>query len=128
MNSRAFLLPLAIATIILFVIAMIVLFAVKRELPSIVWFLIPLYGIVTFMLYQMIKNATIKTPARFVATVNGSIMIKLFMTALIVGVYFYLDMPGKKALALAVMGIYAVYTTVLIRALIPVLRKGKEKS
>ncbi len=128
MNSRAFLIPLSIATVLLFIIASIVLFAVKKPLPGIVWALIPLYGIVTFLLYQMLCNASKKTPHRFVASVNGSVLIKLFMSAIIVGAYFFLDLPGKKALALAVMGIYAVYTTVLIRALIPVLRNGGNKS
>jgi hypothetical protein len=46
------------------------------------------------------------------------------MSACIVGGYFYAQLPGKKALAFAVMGIYAIYTTVLIRALLPVIRKG----
>lgn len=124
MNNRHFLLPLAIATVLLFIIAALVLFIVKKELPSIVWAIIPFYGIVTFFLYQMIGNASKKSPARFVTSVNGSIFIKLFMTACIVGVYFFLGLPGRKGLALAVMGIYAVYTTVLIRALIPILRKG----
>jgi hypothetical protein len=122
MNTRSFLIPLAIATVLLFVVAVIVLFLAKKTMPSVVWALIPLYGIVTFILYQMIKNASTKSPARFVASVNGSVLIKLFMTACIVGGYFYLNLPGKKALALAVMGIYAVYTTVLIRALLPVIR------
>jgi len=122
MNTRSFLIPLAIATVLLFVVAIIVLFLAKKTMPSAVWALIPLYGIVTFILYQMIKNASTKSPARFVASVNGSVLIKLFMTACIVGGYFYLNLPGKKALALAVMGIYAVYTTVLIRALLPVIR------
>jgi len=122
MNTRSFLIPLAIATVLLFIVAIIVLFLAKKTMPSAVWALIPLYGIVTFILYQMIKNASTKSPARFVASVNGSVLIKLFMTACIVGGYFYLNLPGKKALALAVMGIYAVYTTVLIRALLPVIR------
>lgn len=126
MNSRSFLLPLTIATVVLYIVAFIVLFLVKKNLPPIVWALIPAYGIVTFMLYRMIHKATSKTPTRFVTSVNASIMIKLFMTACIVGIYFYLGLPGKKAVALAVMGIYAVYTTVLIRALIPVLRKGNK--
>lgn len=122
MNSRKFLITVTIATVLLFVIAVVVLFITKKEMPPAVWALIPLYGIVTFLLYQMLCNASKKSPARFVASVNGSVLIKLFMSALIVGVYFYLGLPGKKALALAVMGIYAVYTSVLIRALLPVLR------
>jgi hypothetical protein len=122
MNTKKFLIPLSVATVLLFVIAMIVLFLVKKEMPSAVWALIPAYGIVTYLLYQMICNASKKSPARFVASVNGSVLIKLFMSAIIVGVYFYMGLPGRKALALAVMGIYAVYTTVLIRALLPVLR------
>jgi hypothetical protein len=124
MNPRKFLLPLAIATVLLFVVAFVILFLVKKEMPSVVWGLIPLYGIVTYMLYQMISHSSKKSPARFVASVNGSVLIKLFMTALIVGGYFFLGYPGRKALALAVLGIYAVYTTVLIRALIPILRNN----
>jgi hypothetical protein len=125
MNTRAFLLPLTIATVLLYVAAMIILFLVKKPMPDAVWVLIPLYGVVTFFLYQMIASASAKTPHRFIASVNASVLVKLFMSAIIVGGYFFLQLPGKKALALAIMGIYAIYTTVLIRALLPVIRKGK---
>jgi hypothetical protein len=125
MNSRAFLIPLTIATILLYVLAIIILFIAKKPMPEAVWVLIPLYGVVTYFLYQMIASASAKTPHRFIASVNASVLVKLFMSACIVGGYFFLQLPGKKALALAVMGIYAIYTTVLIRALIPVIRKGK---
>ncbi len=128
MSSKAILLPVTIATVLLYVVAMIVLFATKKEMPSVVWMLIPLYGAVTFMLYRMIRGAAKKSPHRFVASVNGSVLIKLFMTAIIVGVYFFLGLPGKKAVALSVMGIYAVYTTVLIRALLPILRNGNKSN
>lgn len=125
MNSKAFLIPLAIATIVLYVLAIAVLFLVKKPMPDAVWVLIPLYGVVTYFLYQMIASSSAKSPHRFVASVNGSVLIKLFMSAIIVGGYFYLKLPGKKALALAVMGIYAIYTTVLVRELLPILRRGK---
>jgi hypothetical protein len=127
MNTRAFLVPLAIGTIILFIIAIVALFLVKKPLPNVVWALIPLYGIVTYFLYQMISHSSTKSPHRFVASVNASVLIKLFMTAIIVGVYFALGYPGRKALALSVMGIYAVYTTVLIWSLLPILRKDNKK-
>jgi hypothetical protein len=125
MNARAFLIPLTIATVLLYVLAFAVLFLVKKPMPDAVWVLIPLYGVVTYFLYQMIASASAKTPHRFIASVNASVLVKLFMSACIVGGYFFLQLPGKKALALSVMGIYAIYTTVLIRALIPVIRKGK---
>jgi hypothetical protein len=125
MNSRAFLIPLTIATVLLYVLAFVILFIVKKPMPDAVWVLIPLYGVVTYFLYQMIASASARTPYRFIASVNASVLVKLFMSACIVGGYFFLQLPGKKALALAVMGIYAIYTTVLIRALIPVIRKGK---
>ncbi|MFM7729172.1 MAG: hypothetical protein ACKO7B_20910 [Flavobacteriales bacterium] len=126
MNARAFLLPLTIATVLLYVFANAILFLVKKPIPPAVWVLIPLYGVVTFFLYQMIASASAKTPHRFIASVNASVLVKLFMSACIVGGYFYAQLPGRKALALAVMGIYAIYTTVLIRALIPVIRKGSK--
>ena len=125
MNTRAFLIPLTIATVLLYVLAIVVLFIVKKPMPDAVWVLIPLYGVVTSFLYQMIASASAKTPHRFIASVNASVLVKLFMSACIVGGYFFLQLPGKKALALSVMGIYAIYTTVLIRALIPIIRKGK---
>ena len=125
MNARAFLIPLTIAIVLLYVLAFFVLFLVKKPMPDAVWVLIPLYGVVTYFLYQMIASASAKTPHRFIASVNASVLVKLFMSACIVGGYFFLQLPGKKALALSVMGIYAIYTTVLIRALIPVIRKGK---
>lgn len=125
MNARAFLIPLTVATVLLYVFAIVILFLVKKPMPDAVWVLIPLYGVVTYFLYQMIASASAKTPHRFIASVNASVLVKLFMSAIIVGGYFFLQLPGKKALALAIMGIYAIYTTVLIRALLPVIRKGK---
>jgi hypothetical protein len=124
MNTRAFLTPLTIATVLLYVLAIVVLFIVKKPMPDAVWVLIPLYGAVTYFLYQMIASASSKSPHRFIASVNASVLVKLFMSACIVGGYFYAQLPGKKALAFAVMGIYAIYTTVLIGALLPVIRKG----
>lgn len=124
MNTKAFLIPLTIATVLLYIIAMVVLFLVKKPMPDAVWVLIPLYGVVTYFLYQMIAASSTKSPHRFIASVNASVLVKLFMSACIVGGYFYLQLPGKKALAMAIMGIYAIYTTVLIRALLPVIRKG----
>jgi hypothetical protein len=125
MNTKAFLVPLTIATVLLYVIAIVVLFLVKKPMPDVIWVLIPLYGIVTYFLYQMIASASAKSPHRFIASVNASVLVKLFMSAIIVGGYFFLQLPGKKALAMAIMGIYAIYTTVLIRALLPVIRNGK---
>jgi hypothetical protein len=125
MNTKAFLVPLTIATVLLYVIAIVVLFLVKKPMPDVIWVLIPLYGVVTYFLYQMIASASAKSPHRFIASVNASVLVKLFMSAIIVGGYFFLQLPGKKALAMAIMGIYAIYTTVLIRALLPVIRNGK---
>ena len=101
------------------------MFLVKKPMPDVIWVLIPLYGVVTYFLYQMIASASAKSPHRFIASVNASVLVKLFMSAIIVGGYFFLQLPGKKALAMAIMGIYAIYTTVLIRALLPVIRNGK---
>lgn len=125
MNSKAFLLPLTVATALLYVVAFTVLFLVKKPMPDAVWVLIPLYGVVTYFLYQMIVASSSKSPHRFIASVNASVLFKLLMSACIVGGYFYLQLPGKKALAMSVMGIYAIYTTVLIRALLPVIRQEK---
>ena len=125
MNSKAFLLPLTFATALLYVVAFMVLFLVKKPMPDAVWVLIPLYGVVTYFLYQMIVASSSKSPHRFIASVNASVLFKLLMSACIVGGYFYLQLPGKKALAMSVMGIYAIYTTVLIRALLPVIRQEK---
>ena len=125
MNSKAFLLPLTVATALLYVVAFTVLFLVKKPMPDAVWVLIPLYGVVTYFLYQMIVASSSKSPHRFIASVNASVLSKLLMSACIVGGYFYLQLPGKKALAMSVMGIYAIYTTVLIRALLPVIRQEK---
>jgi len=125
MNSKAFLLPLTVATALLYAVAFTVLFLVKKPMPDAVWVLIPLYGVVTYFLYQMIVASSSKSPHRFIASVNASVLFKLIISACIVGGYFYLQLPGKKALAMSVMGIYAIYTTVLIRALLPVIRQEK---
>jgi hypothetical protein len=58
MNARAFLIPLTIATVLLYVLAMVVLFVVKKPMPDVIWVLIPLYGVVTYFLYQMIASSS----------------------------------------------------------------------
>ena len=79
MNTKAFLVPLTIATVLLYVIAIVVLFLVKKPMPDVIWVLIPLYGVVTYFLYQMIASASAKSPHRFIASVNASVLVKLFM-------------------------------------------------
>ena len=56
-------------------------------MPDAVWVLIPLYGAVTYFLYQMIASASSKSPHRFIASVNASVLVKLFMSACIVDGY-----------------------------------------
>jgi hypothetical protein len=120
--KSSFALKLIIAGIVLVAIALILQSVLHKEVPMLVWFLIPLYALVTWLLYYMIGSASKKSPHRFVAAVNGAVIIKLFLTAGIVAAYLFLGYPGKKALALSVMGIYLVNTAVLIWALIPALR------
>ncbi len=94
-----------------------------KVLPAAVWYLIPGYALLTLLLYRIVAGAGKKSPHRFVAAVNGSVTIKLLVTAATAGVYFMAGMPHRKAFALALLGIYLVFTAILIAALLPELRK-----
>ena len=94
-----------------------------KTLPDAVWYLIPGYALMTLLLYRIVAGAGKKSPHRFVAAVNGSVTIKLLVTAATAGVYFMAGMPHRKAFALALLGIYLVFTAILIAALLPELRK-----
>ena len=94
-----------------------------KSLPDAVWYLIPGYALLTLLLYLIVAGASKKSPHRFVAAVNGSVTIKLLATAATAAVYFMAGMPHRKAFALALLGIYLVFTAILIAALLPELRK-----
>ena len=94
-------------------------------LPLLSWMLIPVYGFLTLLLFSLIKGGAAKSPHRFVASVNGAVLIKLFVTAAIVATYLFLGLPGKKAFALSVIGIYGVFTAVLLWGLVPLLRQKR---
>lgn len=122
MNLKPIVVSVVIASLVLFAGAYFGQYLSKKEMPAFVWMLIPFYAVITILLYRMITRAIQKTPTRFVTAVYASVLVKLLLSILIVGVYFFLQMQGKKALAVSVMGIYFVFTVVLIRALLPVVR------
>lgn len=122
MNLKPIVVSVVIASLVLFAGAYFGQYLSKKEMPALVWMLIPFYAVITILLYRMITRAIQKTPTRFVTAVYASVLVKLLLSILIVGVYFFLQMQGKKALAVSVMGIYFVFTVVLIRALLPVVR------
>ncbi|MDZ4822928.1 MAG: hypothetical protein SH856_05675 [Flavobacteriales bacterium] len=127
MSYRIFIVQLLLAAVVLYALAAVAIFIARSTMPWMVWLLIPVYGAFTLFLYRMIAKASEKSPHRFVSAVNASVVIKLMVTATIVGIYMALKMPHPKALALAAMGIYLVYTFVLVRALLPVLKGGGKK-
>lgn len=121
-NSVSFYVSIVVSMALLFVIAYFIPVIAKKELPQIIWWLIPVYSVLSIFLYHMIAKNVKNRPARFVTAVYSSVLIKLFLSILIVGAYFYLQLPGKKAFAIAVMGIYSINTVVLIRSILPLLR------
>lgn len=123
--KMGFTIKLVLAAIFLAAAALLLQSVLHKTIPTIVWFLIPAYGLVTALLFYLIKAGAARSPHRFVASVNGSVLIKIMLTAAIVGIYLFLGLPYKKAFALSVMGIYFVYTGVLIWALVPMLRGKK---
>jgi len=125
-NNKPFFISVFVACIILYAGAMMGVYLSKKEMPLLVWILIPLYALVTFILFKLISSSIQKTPTRFVTSVYTSVLVKLFLSLTIVGVYFFLQLPGKKALALATLVIYTVFTIVLIRSLLPLVRKNDQ--
>lgn len=78
MNSRAILILIAIATGFAFHHCYHSSFCHQKNHARCGLGLIPLYGIVTYFLYQMIGNSSVKTPHRFVASVNASVSDQTF--------------------------------------------------
>lgn len=124
MESKPLYTSVAFATALLYAIAFLAEKLLEKELPTIVWLLIPVYAILTILLFRMISKASHKNSMRFVTSVYASVLVKLMFSAIIVAVYLFFKYPGRTAFVLSVMGIYAVFTVVLIRALLPAVRTG----
>ncbi len=122
MNLKPLYFSVAISIVFLYAAAFLGAFLAKKEIPVIVWALIPVYAMLTIVLYRMIRTSVQKNPTRFVTSVYASVLIKLMLSVLIVGIYFFMQYPARKAFTIAIMGIYAVFTVVLIRALLPIVR------
>ncbi len=112
----------------LYLLAIVAVFGFSKSLPTIVWWLIPFYGILTILLYGNISRSVQKSPTRFVTAVYGAVLIKLMISILIVAAFLYLQPYGRKAFVVAIMGIYSLNSVVLIRSLLPVLRSNNSSS
>ncbi|MDZ4749971.1 MAG: hypothetical protein SGI87_00035 [Flavobacteriales bacterium] len=112
-NSTSFLLKLIILIVLVGACIFAANFSQKVTIPEISYVLVLLYGLITFLLYRNIISATKKNPQRFVTAVMGSIIVKLFTSAIIVTVYVVLKQPNRVELALSLFFIYAVFTALL---------------
>ncbi len=124
MNLKPVLMSVSLAIVLLYAGAYLGEYLSHKVLPGIVWGLIPIYGVLTVLLFRMISASVQKNPTRFVTSVYASVLIKLMLSVMIVGVYFYIQYPARKAFTIAIMGIYAVFTFVLIRSLLPLVRSN----
>jgi hypothetical protein len=124
MNLQSQYISVIVTAIILYAFAFLASFIAQKPIPVIVWYLIPLYGVVTALLFKMIRSSLKKNPTRFVTSVYATVLIKLMLSMIIAGVYLFMGFPGRKAFVIAIMGIYALYTVVLIRSLLPLVRTG----
>ncbi|HEY8404731.1 MAG TPA: hypothetical protein VIK71_08985 [Flavobacteriales bacterium] len=124
MNLQPHYISVIITAVILYALAFLGSMIAQKPIPAIVWYLIPLYGIVTALLFRMIRSSLRKNPTRFVTSVYATVLIKLMLSMIIAGVYLFMGFPGRKAFVIAIMGIYASYTVVLIRSLLPLVRSG----
>ena len=121
--NRTFVLSLVLAVALLLSVAGIVHFS-WRPIPLGVWVLILLYPLLTGLLFRMVAGARDKSPARFVATVNGTVITKLFVSALIAGMYFYFSRDTAKVFTLSLMVVYLANTVVFIRASLKLMRES----
>jgi hypothetical protein len=124
MNLRSQYISVIITAVTLYALALLSSFIAQKPMPTIVWYLIPLYGIVTALLFKMIRSSLKKNPTRFVTSVYATVLIKLMLSMIIAGIYLFMGFPGRRAFVIAIMGIYALYTFVLIRSLLPLVRSG----
>jgi hypothetical protein len=122
-SRRSMMIWLLAGTAVLYAGGIAISYASGKVMPVAVWVLIPAYAALTYLLFSIIMGSGKKSPQRFVAAVNGSVTIKLLLTAAIAGGYFVSGMPHRKAFALALFCIYLIFTAILLKVLLPALRQ-----
>lgn len=125
--NHAFTKSLVIGVLIQLVVG-ILLHVLFFPLPIGVWVLVVIYPALTWLLFRMISGTRDKSPARFVATVNGTVIIKLMASAVIAGTYFYFNKETAKVFALALMAVYLVNTVVLTKSALGLMRQSNPKN
>lgn len=112
-NFKSFLIKLLILTLALCGCVFAVNYTQKVVIPQVMYVIVIVYAVITLLLYRNIISSTAKNPQRFVTAVMGSIIVKLFTSAIAVTVYVVLKQPNRVEFALTLFFIYAVFTALL---------------
>ncbi|MCC6599682.1 MAG: hypothetical protein IT223_03305 [Crocinitomicaceae bacterium] len=116
MNPRSFYKNLLLTCGIL-LSALFVLNQMNVPFPAVLFAVVPVYALLAYYLYTIMRRSEAKSPARFVSAFMGVISIKLLLTVTFLGIYIYFFREQKLALALGVFIIYIAYTLLIVKEL-----------
>lgn len=115
MISKSFILYLVVVTLVL--LAGFYGASLIMSIPTVLYFVVVGFAVLTFFLYRNILNANEKSPRRFVTAFMASITIKLLVTATFLGVYIYFNKETKAPVAIGTAIIYFAHLALLVRSL-----------
>jgi hypothetical protein len=120
--KTSFLLPVGAISILLIALAFALNSAGLVAVPVAMYYFIPAFGLMSFLLHQNVLRSNAKSPQRFVAAFMGATTIKLLVCAAFLGIYIYQKPEFKVQMALGVFAVYITFTIALIWSLTKVVR------
>lgn len=97
----------------------------ELQVPILLFVATVVFGLLTYGIYRFLSKSNAENPKRFVSHFMGAIGIKLFASLILVVVYLMFGhQESKMILALGVMFVYMTFNILLIKKLLPEVRKN----
>jgi len=116
MTPVRFALSLTAIALGLVLFAMVCAITKVLPVPMIIFGVVPMYTLLTTLLYFRMKAAVAKSPQRFVTSFMASVTIKLMVTAAFLAIAISLNKEEKVAIALWTFATYIAFTVLLVAA------------
>lgn len=123
MNGKPFFLATVATAAVLFAVAMALQNFTALIIPTFLYGVILFYTILNFLLFQLLKKGHSISPARFVTYFQGAVGIKLMSSIALVFAGLYYCPENQNTLAIGVMIIYFLFTTVLVSYMLKETKK-----
>lgn len=97
----------------------------QLHLPVVVYFVVLVFGTMTYFFYRGLSMSNEKHPKRFITNFMGVISLKLFSTILFISAYIYTHKTGRAEVSISTFLIYAGFTTLLISSLLKSIKNSQ---